>query len=79
MLQRGAAGCCTNFSAVFWSRACYSRYQRQHYSRAESHLSMAQKSITAFFKAPEKRKGLDDAADGPAKCQKACLFSPTLG
>ena len=74
MLQRGAAGCCASFTGNLWNRTLHLRVQRPRHSGVECHLSMAQKSITAFFKAPEKRKGTDDAADGPAKCQKACLF-----
>ena len=78
MLQRGATGCCASFRRILLSRAYHIRVQTPRHSCVEFHRSMAQKSITAFFKAPEKRKGPDDAANGPAKYQKVGLHVPDV-
>lgn len=70
MLQQSARGCLQivkRFETLRLSPACA---HRQHTLPQTTHLNMAQKSITAFFKGPEKRKTTDDSASGADKKQK---------
>ena len=76
MLLRSARGCfqiAQRAESLRLRPACSSR---QHLVNQRLHLSMAQKSITSFFKGPEKRKGTDESATGADKKQKASQASP---
>ena len=75
MLSAGSRGCSLylgRFNSYILRNPCPTRLHRfQSYLI----LSMAQKSITAFFKGPEKRKGASESADGAEKRQKVMLWA----
>ena len=74
MLSAGSRVCSLylgRFNSYRLRNTCPTRLQRfQSYLT----LSMAQKSITAFFKGPEKRKGASESADGAEKRQKVTVW-----
>lgn len=74
MLLREAKGYFLLLNKVAAFRLNHTCVERPHHLGERLSVSMAQKSITAFFKGPEKRKGTAESTEGAAKRQKARHF-----
>ena len=74
MLSAGSRGCSLYLGRLNSNRLRNLCPTRLHRFQSDLTLSMAQKSITAFFKGPEKRKGASESADGAEKRQKVILW-----
>ena len=78
MLQQSARGCFKIAKIVGTLRLSTACTHRQYPFTRTPQLGMAQKSITAFFKGPEKRKATDDSALGADKKQKERRLFPAM-